>query len=319
MLYAGCTADLDASALANQGSIVACQFPLVSQTFNYAHTNTTSPYGVGYAHIKSYALPQNFPGVNGISQMPGAYMGLAKDGCYMPLKIDPDSPWQTTTETVQLATANQATVPAFGAASLGVINIPPVTTVGDCFPAFGSLYYGRVNPCNSVVVGATGLEDGTPTIDFQQHNMGQIAFYNLAVGAALTVKVMWGCELRVGPLSVLAPAMQPSAMTDPQAMHAYSDIAGSLPWAYPSSYNSWEEIVKVLKSTWNALKPVALTSLSAVPHPFAQGAAQMIKAMPAFQQAKSKQQKKKQLQGKQNPKRPMPRLGKPRAWIGDWD
>lgn len=279
MLYCGATADLDAGALNNQGSVVAGQFPVTKQRFNYSVLAPTAPFGIPYEHVDCYNYTSNFPGMQ-VSQLPGAYMGLAQQGCYMPVKLDPHSPWVTTAECncVTLATPTAATTP--NPASCRFFNLPTTSNAGGTFPFFsGNMAY----PCaGAYVANVNGFMSGSSTIGFQQKNIGLMVFYNLNINASLTVKVKWGVEMRVSPLSVLAPAMQPSAMTDSLAMEAYSDLAATLPWAYPSSYNSWEMILKVIKGAWNVLRPAAAAALGTLPGYAARGASVALRALPSF-------------------------------------
>lgn len=265
MLYAGVTIDLDASALNNQGSVVAAQMPLASQRFN---TSFVTVGGVTYIqpHLDSFAYRVNFPGQT-ISQMPGAYMGLAQDGIYMPIKLDPNADWVTTASMTFVLPANDQLANQYTYGSLHQQGLPTTSAfTGSGFPFYGPDYAGvGFEPAFCPI--ATGGTIGDLCIPFQQNNTGLMAFYNMAPGSRLTVKIKWGIEGRVFPTSVLAPAMQPSAMVDQLALEAYSDLAATLPWAYPSSYNSWDEIIGVLKQAWNTLKPVAATALASTGHP----------------------------------------------------
>jgi hypothetical protein len=113
--------------------------------------------------------------------------------------------------------------------------------------------------------------------------MGHIVVYNMNLAAALTVKVRWGVEMRVDPTSILAPALKPSAHHDTLALIAYSDIAGNLPWAYPSAYNADNKIVDVIKRVWNSLRPVVGGVLRMIPHPVSQAIGGAISNLPDFE------------------------------------
>jgi len=233
-------------------------------------------------------LLTNFPGLAGMSQMPGAFKGLAQDGIYLPVKLDPEAPWVSTFEARTLTLANPVEAAAAGPLVEGQLRYygMPATPPGTdgTFPFYGSPYYGNAYPCQNAWVPAVGgnFMVGSVTTPFQQFNTGVIVFYNLSSTASLTCKLKWGVEMRVSPTSVLAPAMAPSAMVDSLAMAAYSDLAGTLPWAYPSSYNSWDLLVKVLKEAWNAIKPMAAGGLLASGHPAAMGVGAALSFLPSF-------------------------------------
>jgi hypothetical protein len=277
MLYAGATIDLDASALNNQGSIVAAQMPLASQRYNMSYVNGIVT--LVQPHVDDYGYRVNFPGQS-ISQMPGAYMGLAQDGIYMPIKLDPEAPWVTTANMPMIAPASDTAAPDYTYTTLRQHGLPTVSAfAGSAFPFYGpDGLAAPIEPAYSPAPSAGML--GDVTIPFQQTNTGLICFYNMSLGARLTVKLKWGIEGRVFPTSVLAPAMQPSAMVDQQALEAYSDLAATLPWAFPSSYNSWDEIVGVLKQAWNTLKPAATAALIGSGHPFGVAAGGLLSVMP---------------------------------------
>lgn len=283
MLYCGVTVDLDASALFDAGSIVAAQMPLEYQMFNGAVAHVSGD--TTYAHILYANYTANFPD-QAISQMPGAYMGLAKDGVYMPLKFDPLAPWVTSVNGNMVAVANPAVAVSPSNASMRGFKTPIVTpTAGTTFPFYGSAFYGSVNgPFIGAWTYTTDLTlNGDIAVPFQQTNMGHIVAYNMNTAASLTVKVRWGVEMRVEPTSILAPALRPSAMHDSLALMAYSDLAGSLPWAYPSEYNSSGKLLDVIKRAWNNIRPTLATGLGFIPHPVAQGASALLRTLPDFE------------------------------------
>lgn len=281
MLYCGVTIDLDASAMTDSGSVVAGQFPLEFQRINYALPKAGAC--VAYAHLLNCNYNSNFPGQS-VSQLPGAYAGLAKDGIYMPIKLDPAAPWATTNAAEMACVANPTSAVPPTADSLRLVTLPNATpTLGNTFPFYGSSYYGTSAP----FVGAWAFTDNTVNGDvaapLQQSNMGHIVFYNLNVAASLTVKVRWGVEMRVEPTSLLAPALKPSARHDVLALTAYSDVAGSLPWAYPSAYNANGKLAGMIKGLWNRVRPALATGLSFIPHPVAQAASGVLTRLPDFE------------------------------------
>jgi hypothetical protein len=278
-MYTGITVDLDASALHDSGSVVAGQYPLAIQTHNYSYAIPEAGSVVN-CHMMDTNFLVNFPGAH-IAQLPGAFMGLAKDGCYMPLKLDAEARWIPTTRCEGVLLANQSiatdpTIDSLRQRALGTAAIGG----GATFPFYGGL--GVVHDLVPAYVDDHLLQ-GDIVVPFQQLNMGLIYFYNLNPAASLTIKVRWGVEMRVDPTSILAPALQPSAIHDVVAMRAYSDVAGGLPWAYPSDYNANGKILEVIGKVWNVLKPTIAGVLRMIPNPAAQAFALGVDALPKFE------------------------------------
>lgn len=281
MLYCGVTIDLDASGLIDGGSVVAGQMPLEFQEFNYS-----VPLGTGsivYAHLLETNYQANFPDTS-VAQLPGAYMGLAKDGIYMPLKLDPQRAWRTVANVNSVLPSNPLTATQVTLDNLRGGSLPLTGGIpGETFPFYGSAYYGTATPLVSAYTNSVGVLSGDIVIPLQQSNVGHIVFYNMNTVAALTVKVRWGVELRVEPTSVLAPAIKPSAQHDALALEAYSDLAGRLPWAYPSEFNANGRALAVIRKIWNTVKPVAAGILRSIPAPSAQLIGAGIQALPSFE------------------------------------
>lgn len=287
MLYHSVTVDLDASGLNNNGSIVASQFPIARQVMNI----TGSPGGAGpvytFCHLANANWAQNFPGST-ISQLPSTFTGLAQDGCYMPLKLDPHSPWVNTFEQDINTSATQAGAVSVTPAELRFHEVPVAPVTGQAFPYWSGPSQDPANiPIVSAWTDSEGIAEwaigGDTTVPLQQVNMGLMHFYNLNPQARLTCTVRWGVEMRVPPLSTLAPALQPSCMVDELALVAYSDLAASLPWAYPSSYNAEDGLIGMLKSAWNTMKPMLGMGLTMVPHPAAKMAGAALSSLPNFE------------------------------------
>jgi len=284
MLYHSVTVDLDASGLNNQGTVVAAQFPMASQIYNISSTDAVTGEISGYAHVLNTNWQQNFPGTS-VSQLPGAFSGLAQDGVYMPLKIDPHSPWANTFMGNIVTSSNPISATYVSTELLRGQLMAPSATAGTSFPFWSGAI---TNPTNLPIAPAVynpAIPDigGSSVVPLQQKNIGLSSFYNLSADARLTITVRWGVEMRVPPLSTLAPAMQPSSMVDSLALTAYSDLAARLPWAYPSSYNAEGKLLGILKAAWNTIKPVLGAGLHAVPNPLAKMAGTALLALPNFE------------------------------------
>lgn len=283
MLYCASTADLDATSLTNGGSVVAAQLPMARQTTNIMQFKDGAFTG-SYAHLRNTGWVPNFPGIE-LTQLPGAYSGLAQDGLYQPVKIDPEAPWVNCYEQDLYLPTTTPVSPS--GSNLRYAHVPDLPTLNDTFPWWGTT--GDVSghlPFRSANSDENTDVTGDIAVPLQQNNMGVALFYNLTPGSRLTVTVRWGVEYRVPVVSALAPMLKPSAQTDPLALQAYSDLAGMLPWAYPSSYNAEDGLSGILKGAWGALKSVSKYAgplLSAIPHPVAQAAASAVRTMAQFE------------------------------------
>lgn len=279
MLYHSLTIDLDASGLNNNGTVVAAQFPMAVQKQNCSTTTVDTLRTE--AHLIDASWRQNQPGKL-ISQLPGSFSGLATDGVYLPLKLDPTAPWVNTHEMqLVIESQNQSSNTYDRASGRTISNV--IFASGDAFPFFSS---AASDPPISPLIPAYGgpaVVSGDVVIPLQQKNMGAISFYNLSPSAKLTVTMRWGVEMRVPPVSTLAPAMQPSSMVDTLALEAYSDLAASLPWAYPSSYNARGQLLGMIAGAWNRMRPIIGSALSMAPHPAAKIAGNVISSLPSFE------------------------------------
>jgi len=279
MTYSSVTIDLDAAGLNDQGSVIAAQYPLAYTVLNCATSNNANPFATIFTHVVSADYASNRPGMQ-LGQLPGAFMGLAKDGVYMPLKLDPQADWANS-ECPVLVVPNAAQLPR----GYALPNAAPV--IGNCFPFFGEIAYQAA--CGIGCLGATaawsnvlGTIQGSLVQPIQQLSIGTVVFYNLAATARLTIKVKWGVEMMVPAISALAPTMKPSAHLDTVALAAYSELNATLPWAYPSSYNVDNKLLSVVKTIWNEVRPAVGKTLGMIPHPYAQAGAAIVNALPSF-------------------------------------
>lgn len=269
MIYASATVDLDAPALANQGSVVAAQYPILGQVFNLSTQAATAPFFSVYPHLKMHDYVANKPTYDNLIQLPGAFSGLAKDGVYMPMRMDPSADWVNAYEPTFIM-SNSIDY------RYGQLPVSAAGFEGTVFPFHG--LQGAATSMKSITAPSVASILGDTCQRIQQPDIGQMAFVNMSVTGALTIRVRWGVEMLVPPTSQLAPTMQPSAPADERALAAYTAIANELPFAFPSSYNGLEQLLPVLRNVWAAVKPVVAAGLGAVPvaGPFLSAGAQMI-------------------------------------------
>lgn len=257
MTHVSATCELDAPALSNQGSVTAAQYPLIYYEFNPSFVLAAGADAGKLAlgvHVRHMANAVNELDREALAAKPYSYSGLAKDGVYQVLKLDPDAEWVRMRD-LCMHTAQGAPTPS----STGVILPLAGGGVGtnEVFPWYGGNYPAADRFISASVNPATATFGLTGSINpkMSQPNFGRIAFWNLAVTAGITVRVRWGVEFLVHPTSALAPSTRACAPRDEVALAAYSRIVDELPDAFPGCYNSWDDLGKMLRIVWNKISP----------------------------------------------------------------
>lgn len=249
MTHQSVTIELDAPALSNQGTVVAAQIPTYKVVQNPSwilQAGADTGKLAITSHVVAYDFEPNKPSVEQIASKPMAYSGLAKDGIYMVMRQDPDAEFVNTGCVHSIMAQNGGSLSVRG-------NALPTSSYANPYP-----YYGLNLPAAARTVGAfinpaaatSPILSGDYVATMQQPVHGTIGFLNLSVNAALVVRVRWGVEMLVQANSPLAPTMKACAPRDDLALAVYSRIVDELPDAYPASYNSWDDLTKVLKTIW---------------------------------------------------------------------
>lgn len=241
--YAGVTVNLDAPVMTNQGNVVAAQYvpmPVDLGPCTYGTHPTVN-------HVVKYQVA-DAPVYEMVMQMPSAYTGLAKDGVYMPLKLDSNhQKWWTASDGMVFD--------ASGAAWTLDVNgnswIPPTLTAGTCgvglYPATNELWWEAAGAPD-------GWEGGVHLLPCSQQ-VGCIAFKNLHQDSALRITYRLGVECCVQPGTPLTPSQHISPEYDREAIESYYAIARRLNDAYPASYNDMGKLWEVIKQIATFIGP----------------------------------------------------------------
>lgn len=260
MTHVSCTIELDAPALSNQGSLTAAQYPLQWSDYNASYTIAAGADAGKLEcvqHIRHYDLATNAQDRESLAMKPFSYSGLAKDGAYMVLKMDPDVEWGRTRD---CSYSSSAAAPQAAGVYPGVALPTSAGAVGtnECFPFYGGNYPAadRFIFCYVNTATATTQPQGDVFPKMMQPNFGRIAFWNVSKDAGLTIRMRWGVEMLVQPNSILSPSVRACAPRDDVALVAYSRIVDQLPDCFPASYNGWNELGDVLRSVWGKVAPV---------------------------------------------------------------
>lgn len=265
------TTELDAPALANQGSVVAAQIPLNHLKLNTSWVNLTNLPTAGDngalivgQHVTVVDLTQNLPDPAVLSTKPLAYQGLAKDGTYQVLKLDPRAPWVSTADTSVITVNTNATVPGNAGYPNSVLRgvVLPKNNLGTAsalqpWPFYSSASVLDANKCISAHVNPAfaASTSGSQIPGFPQPLFGRTVYFNMSGTAALTMRVRWGVEYVPQVSSVFAPAQKAPAALDELALEFYARFAAVAPDAYPASYNSWDELSAYLRKAYSFIRP----------------------------------------------------------------
>lgn len=223
------TIELDATSTTNSGTVSASQYILEPCLGTY--DSASGPYVNVPAHVwkdvpKSYTT---------LVQMPGALVGKAEDGVYIPLRLDKNFPWRKTNE--RRFHINSAAAATYFAYNGQVCAIPA--------PAAADFPFG-IDSTNSTPTWYHEFSNASPFV-------GHASFRNLNPAASLRVSVRHIYELMVPPSVNYASFLRAPCLPDPIALQMYSTIASRLKLAYPADYNHFGDI---LKEVWRIARTV---------------------------------------------------------------
>jgi hypothetical protein len=245
-VYYAATAVLDATDLTNSGNVVACQ--AVARPFNLGHVNYGGQTNIARFNIVQFQAEDTVEYVQA-AQMPDCYTGRARDGVYMPLRMDPQfAIWRDQGSDLVLD-ASSAHWPTAGT-ELQTI------TVGASTAQTTGLYPDLVNAWYN-----TNQWSGDRHLMPCVANIGALCFENLNPAAALRITFRAGFETRVQPGSIQTPQQKPSIPYDRAAVEGYFAIRRQLKDAYPASYNDLGTLWKIIKGVAGFLEP----AVSAIP------------------------------------------------------
>lgn len=273
LAYYSVTVVQDGPDLANQGTIVVCQKPVVPYEVNLAppqfRVMSTGEGGiyaaVGMNYVRGckkvrYCTDSDYPTYSTSQGMPNAYLGKSKEGAYIPLKLSETcQKWYTQADSSYwVDTTNVVKEPV----GLGQ-NWPPWTdTVHvfahnfatplpfNMFPHKGlGLPVLHQNVAGTGDLCSTGSNIwGEETLDFMGDNWADICARNLAPTTSLTFYIRMGLEVQVQPQSPLAPHQKLSPPYDPVALDTYFMITRELKDAYPADFNDRSKMWDVIRS-----------------------------------------------------------------------
>lgn len=225
------TAVLDATSTTDSGSVAATQFAIVPKLLSLSDSNV---YNQNLCLVPAVECwPDTLKPYDDLVQMPGAYTGKAKEGVYIPLRLDLKDEWKHPNEARYAINTSQTHLWNFNLWNSVPSAMTPVTEV--------SWPYG--------VRGTYANSGGLQPFRYMpkaQDTSAQMSFRNLNPSATLKCTVRTTIEYKVTPGSQMTPNLTLSPPYDPSAIAMYKLVANSLKLAYPADYNDWQKIVKTI-------------------------------------------------------------------------
>jgi hypothetical protein len=231
--YEGLSVYLNASKMYDEGTIAACQYVAAPRKIDLTGAVTAggiymNPFAVRRFHT------EDVPSYANLMKAPNAYVGEARDGCYMPLRLDTNhAVWRDETDVTVSASTWQAGLPTTAPAS--------VWPYMDCVPAWST--------------GATGQIQGTQHLVPASAYIGVISLKGLNPNAKITLCLRAGFECQVTPDSGYAPFQRMCPLSDEVAYNSYFAISRQLKDAYPVEYNDFGKLWDVIKQVARTIDP----------------------------------------------------------------
>lgn len=234
--YASMTAVQDATSLTNSGLVAATQYV-------WTPTQASAYHGVsGRLCAKPFDVWADAPKpYDQMIQVPGAYVGVAKEGVYVPLRIDCEHEWKYTNNRNRHINTNDAVAAAWNVWD----------TVESLVPASSAAGWPFGMP--SALSG-----DGYKRLTFpnSQRTIGHFSMRNLDAKAAIRVTYRICFEFLVTPGTPFSPDMHVPPPYDPLALEAYKAISTKLNMAYPAAFNDWQKILRTISSVAQTVVPM---------------------------------------------------------------
>lgn len=275
-VYYGVTGDLDCTSLTDQGNLVACQS--VVRPIDLGHPCPGSITVVNIPQVVQYQAGDTVEYLQA-AQMPDCYAGRAKDGFYMPLRLDENhQKWHSAREDLCIDATNSSWVVAASGLECTIDTSAGTHKTTGLYPNIAA-----AGTQDSHWVGDRHLAPCTRYV-------GAICFQNLHEDAALRLTFRGGWELQVQPGTLQTPFQKPSVKHDPVAEESYFSIRRQMKDAYPAAFNHDGTLWRVIKAIASTLAPL----VEAIPY-VGPG---IVAAGRAIGKAIDKKQKRAALRGK---------------------
>jgi len=245
LAYAGVTITQDGPALADQGTIVASQGPVIPYRFSAAAINHVGPPQsiVATAPVEVYTA-EDMPNYMASQALPNSYFDQSKKGVYVPLKLTKTcQQWKSQADLVGCGPAARMTADGAYDFPTGVANyawphwdLEATWFDSTWMPQFEAHPFQTSAMLNDV--------------------MAHICARNCAVTTSFAFFFRFGIELRVHPTSTLAPQLTLAPRYDMRALETYFAVSRELKDAYEAKFNDMGKLWGVISGTMRDLAPV---------------------------------------------------------------
>lgn len=280
LLAFGVTGYQDGPALADQGTLTACQYAVSRRKFFFDRNTAAEPTYPYVGHMRLSQFQEgDLANYDKSQQMPNSYFGESKQGVYMPLRLTHTcQKWTTDADMEKYLPVGAPSISGAGEDMI-VPSFPG--PAGQPYPSLAAAGY------NAALGGLSGDVVYPPLNGI----WGSISARNISFQTSFAFYFRVLVEVRVQPGSLLAPQQQMSPPYDPLALASYFRINRELKDAYPADFNDLGKIWEVIKKAASFALPI----MSAVPGPIgAVGSAGMgiMKAIDSVSSAAARQGKR---------------------------
>jgi hypothetical protein len=230
------------ASMTDQGSIIAAQFS--DGTFEAMCQKSST-----YSYVPLLGFGQAVPGTDQLTMGTNSYVSPAKEGFYMPYKMQNPEAWHRTDRLYACRRYN-AGLNLDGEEDLNVGWTPyplnnSVASPGTGVNRFQTLWPA---PCDE--------------------GMGVVVVNGLARTSSFRITVRVAIEMMTRPTSNFATFCETPALPDWHAITMYSEIVARLKDAYPSRDNSlgtlWAKVKKIASGIWHTVSPAIAAGVPAL-------------------------------------------------------
>lgn len=252
LMYSSVTITLVCNDTSNQGTMSVCQRPLCPLSFNASGTKRGTAEGVDTIVLlpKILCYPGKVNTVSGehpqygrIANMPNMFTGAAKDGAYIPLKLDETmEKWTSRSDDCSWAFRpdGDAICPILGAE-------PKLLDAESPFPTLNAAYFSSATGRGMI---------GSITTPLCTANVADIGIKGLSPSASIRMIFRCGYEFQCSPGSPFVPLLKPAPNYDRQAIDSYYAVTRELKDAYPASFNELSKLWGPILSAVREIVPV---------------------------------------------------------------
>lgn len=256
LAYFGVTVHCDAPALSNQGTLVVCQKPYEPRERTVSAKNvdnvyvTFPPLVFPDGNYPVGPVGTDFPNYAAAIAYPNSYMGQARDGCYIPLKLTRTfQDWHSDADMVAWSTSTSVS----GSAGDNQAILIPNTSALLSYP-HPDLPVTYFNSAGTALTCVPFPRNGSDIV-------ADLCGKNLASSTGFVIEVRAGFEIQALPGTMFSPLLKTPVGYDLKAIEAYALVSRELKDAYPADYNDLGKLWDVIKRVSGYLAPM----LSMVP------------------------------------------------------